>query len=34
MSVNAVANLGWTDIELIHPVYIGNTLYAETLPDY
>ena len=29
MTQNAVANLGWTDIELKHPVYIGDTLYAE-----
>jgi acyl dehydratase len=31
MSQNAVANLGWTDIELTHPVYIGDTLYAESI---
>ena len=31
MSQNAVANLGWTDIALTHPVYIGDTLYAESL---
>jgi itaconyl-CoA hydratase len=31
MSQNAVANLGWTDIKLLHPVYIGDTLYAESL---
>jgi len=31
MSQNAVANLGWTDIRLTHPVYIGDTLYAESL---
>jgi itaconyl-CoA hydratase len=31
MSQNAVANLGWTDIELKRPVYIGDTLYAESL---
>ena len=29
MSQNAVANLGWTDIEPVHPVYIGDTLHAE-----
>ena len=29
MSQNAVANLGWTDIKLTHPVYIGDTIYAE-----
>jgi itaconyl-CoA hydratase len=31
MSQNAVANLGWTDIKLLHPVYIGDTLYAESI---
>ena len=31
MSQNAVANLGWTDIKLTHPVYIGDTLYAESI---
>jgi len=31
MSQNAVANLGWTDIKLTHPVYIGDTLYAESM---
>jgi itaconyl-CoA hydratase len=31
MSQNAVANLGWTDIRLLHPVYIGDTIYAESL---
>lgn len=31
MSQNAVANLGWTEIKLTHPVYIGDTLYAESL---
>ena len=30
MSQNAVANLGWNDIKLTHPVYIGDTIYAET----
>jgi itaconyl-CoA hydratase len=30
VSQNAVANLGWTDIKLTHPVYIGDTLYAES----
>ena len=29
MSQNAVANLGWTDIKLTHPVYIGDTIYAD-----
>lgn len=31
MSQNAVANLGWTDIELTAPVYVGDTLFAESL---
>jgi len=26
-----VANLGMTDIRLTHPVYIGDTLYAESV---
>lgn len=30
MSQHAVANLGWTDIKLTNPVYIGDTLYAES----
>lgn len=30
-SQNAVANLGWTDIKLLHPVYVGDTVYAESL---
>ena len=29
-SQNAIANLGWTDISLPHPVYVGDTLYAES----
>jgi itaconyl-CoA hydratase len=31
MSQNAVANLGMTDLRLTHPVYVGDTLYAESL---
>jgi acyl dehydratase len=31
MSQNAVANLGWTNIKLSHPVYIGDTIYAESI---
>lgn len=31
MSQNAVANLGWTDIKLTHPVFVGDTIYAESL---
>jgi itaconyl-CoA hydratase len=29
-SRNAIANLGWEEIELTHPVFVGDTLYAET----
>jgi itaconyl-CoA hydratase len=30
LSQNAMANLGWTDIVLPHPVFAGDTLYAES----
>ena len=30
ISQKAVANLGWTDIKMTHPVFAGDTLYAET----
>jgi itaconyl-CoA hydratase len=29
-SQNAFANLGWTDIRLPHPVFVGDTLFAES----
>jgi len=29
-SINAIANLGWKEVKLEHPVFIGDTLYAET----
>lgn len=29
-SHNAIANLGWEEIELTHPVFVGDTLYAES----
>lgn len=29
-SQNAFANLGWEDVKLTHPVYVGDTMYAET----
>lgn len=29
-SQHAFANLGWTDIRLTHPVFAGDTLYAES----
>ena len=29
-SQNAIANLGWESIKLPAPVYIGDTLYAES----
>ena len=28
VSQNAVANLGWTDVRLLAPVFAGDTLYA------
>ncbi len=31
MSQNGVANLEFTDIRLSHPLYVGDTLYAESL---
>ena len=30
VSENAVANLGWEDVKLPNPVFIGDTLYCET----
>ncbi len=30
VSQKAIANLGWTDIKLSHPVFPGDTLYAES----
>ena len=30
VSQKAIANLGWRDIRLTHPVYPGDTLYAES----
>lgn len=29
-SAKAVANLGWKEIRLVAPVFVGDTLYAET----
>jgi len=29
-SQKAIANLGWTDIKMPHPVFVGDTLYAES----
>lgn len=31
MSQNAIANLQFTDIKMTHPVYVGDTLYAESI---
>lgn len=31
ISEHAVANLGCTDIELVHPVYVGDTIWADSL---
>jgi len=30
VSQKALANLGWTDIKLTHPLFAGDTLYAES----
>lgn len=30
VSQKAIANLGWTDIRMTHPLFAGDTLYAET----
>jgi len=30
VSENALANLGWEEVKLTHPVFIGDTLYGET----
>jgi len=31
MSQNAIVNLAFTDIKLPHPVYVGDTVYAESV---
>lgn len=31
VSYNVIANLGWDDVRLPHPVFIGDTLWAETV---
>lgn len=33
VSQNASMNLGWDEIRLTHPVFIGDTLYAESLVE-
>ena len=30
VSQKAIANLGWTDIVLPNPLFVGDTLYAES----
>ena len=30
VSQKAIANLGWTDIKLTAPVFVGDTIYAES----
>ena len=30
VSQKAIANLGWTDIKLTAPVFVGDTVYAES----
>jgi len=31
VSQMAIANLGWTDIKLPGPVFVGDTIYAESM---
>ena len=31
VSHNAIVNLGWESIELLHPLFVGDTLYAESI---
>lgn len=31
VSQNAIMNLGWEEIRLTHPVFVGDTLYAESV---
>lgn len=30
LSMNAIANLGWDKVRLLNPVFVGDTLYAES----
>ncbi len=30
ISLNVIANLGWDEVRLPHPLFIGDTLYAES----
>ena len=30
VSQKAIANLGWENINLVHPMFVGDTLYAES----
>ena len=31
LTQNAFANLGWDDIKMTHPVFVGDTLFSESL---
>jgi acyl dehydratase len=31
VSQNVIANLGWDEVRLPHPVFVGDTLWAETM---
>jgi acyl dehydratase len=31
LSQTAIANLGWDEIRLLHPLFVGDTLYAESI---
>lgn len=30
LTQNALANLGWDDVRMVHPVFAGDTLYSES----
>lgn len=30
ISLNVIANLGWDEVRLPHPLFIGDTLYADS----
>jgi itaconyl-CoA hydratase len=29
-SAKAIANLGWDEVRMVHPLFVGDTLYAES----
>ena len=30
LSAKAIANLGWDNVRLVHPCFVGDTIYAES----